>query len=104
MKLENVVEPQWDHLSLEKSISMARGRTRALPAPCFAGLTGQGKVVEGQAARGMHLCAYSRSSALLLQPQLKTQQKWFAADSCLPARGAEGMTHNSKVTVCREGK
>lgn len=54
--------------------------------------------------RGVHLCACSPSSDLLLQPLLQTQQQWFAADSCRPARGAEGMSHNSKVTVWREGK
>lgn len=104
MKLENIEEAQWDCLPLEKSISVARGRTRALPTPSFEGLTGWGEVVEGQAAWGVHLCACSPSSDLLLQPRLKTQQQWFAADSCLPARGAEGMSHNSKVTVWREGK
>lgn len=95
MKLENIMEPQWDPF-LWQEVGQEH---------CFAGLTGWGEVVEGWAAWGVHLCADCFSSSnLLLQPCLKTQQQWFAADSCLPTRGAEGMSHNSKVSVWREGK
>lgn len=53
----------------------------------------------------------TRDASLCLLPQLSPAAPAPAENPAevvccrqLPARGAEGMTHNSKVTVCREGK
>ena len=73
MKLEDIMDPQWDRSSLEKSVSMARGRARALPARFSAGLAGLGR-------GGGGTCCSGWVQALWLLPQQR-----FAAPAETPA-------------------
>lgn len=67
VKLENVEDPEWDSSFLEKSISMERGRARALQ-----GSWGRREVVDGWAAMGA--CPAAAAPALVCCRQLPARQ------------------------------